>query len=315
MKMKDVTKGRFSRDLGMELRRLDLIQENKYCHIYRSECHGRLFIIKKYKGNDSSLIEEEAKALNFYHHIAKDDPDLIDSEAVKLVTEKNLLCIGFVEGKRFSDILYGGRKDAGVREQTIRIMGILGRLTKRFYEMTRSPGVETSPFIFEYAEHTSRQLARVPVLGSLLFRGIREKTAQLSESFRAARVTPSFVHGDFVFRNIHVDGERVGLVDLANTISESHTLNDVYNLNFALSNMILPKEFKAELWSAFQNGIEPLAFPEIAHRFYYEYNRRRWLMLKIRSRNPKDQMQAFRGLFAQIFRTGAGPFEKGGMAL
>ena len=111
-----------------------------------------------------------------------------------------------------------------------------------------------------------------------------------------------------------MDGKRVGLIDLANTIPRSHTLNDVYNLKFALNNMILPKEFKAELWSAFQNGIKPLVFPEIAHHFYYEYHRRRWFMLKLKSRNPKDQMQAFRGLFAQ-FRTGAGSFEQGGMAL
>lgn len=308
--MENLTKEQISQDLGMELTRLDLIQENKYCHIYRSQRDGKPFIIKKYKGDDSSLIEEEAKALNFYHHIAKDDPDLIDSRAVKLIAEKNLLCIGFVEGECFSDVLYRGRKDAGARKQSIHIMGILGRLLKGLYEMTHAPGDETSPFIFEYAEHTSRQLASVPVLGFLLFGGIREETAQLSESFKAARITPSFIHGDFVFRNIHVDGERVGLIDLANTIEKSHTLNDVYNLKFALSNMILPKEFKAELWSAFQNGIKPLSFPEIAHHFYYEYHRRRWLMLKIRSRNPKDQMQAFRGLFSF-----ARSFEQGDMAL
>ena len=308
--MENLTKEQFSRDLGMALTRLDLIQENKYCHIYRSECDGQPVIIKKYKGDDSSLIEEEAKALDFYHDIAKDDPDLIDSKAVKLNAEKNLLCIGFVDGECFSDVLYRGRKDPGVREQSIRIMGILGRLMKGLYEMTHAPGAETSPFIFEYAEHTSRQLASVPVLGFLLFGGIRKESAQLSESFKAANITPSFIHGDFVFRNIHVDGERVGLIDLANTIPKSHTLNDVYNLNFALSNMILPKEFKVELWSAFQNGIKPLAFPEIAHHFYYEYHRRRWLMLKMKSRNPKDQMQAFRGLFGF-----ARSFEQGGKAL
>lgn len=308
--MENLTREQFSQDLDMGLTSLDLIQENKYCYIYRSECDGQPFIIKKYKGDDSSLIEEEAKALNFYHDIARDDPDLIDSKAVKLTSEKNLLCIGFVEGECFSDVLYRRRKDTGVREQSIRIMGILGKLMKSLYEMTQSPGAETSPFIFEYSEYTSRQLASVPVLGFLLFRGIIKNTSQLSESFKAGNITPSFIHGDFVFRNIHVDEERVGLIDLANTIERSHTLNDVYNLKFALNNMILPKEFKAELWSAFQNGIKPLSFPEIAHRFYYEYHRRRWLMLKIRSRSPKDQMQAFRGLFGF-----AKSFEQGGMAL
>ena len=308
--MENPTREQFSRDLGMELTSLDLIQENKYCYIYRSEAPGQAFILKKYKGDDSALIEEEAKALNFYHDIAKDDPDLIDSKAVKLIAEKNLLCIGFVEGECFSDVLYRGRKDTGVREQSIRIMGILGRLMKGLYEMTHIQGAETSPFIFEYAEHTAHQLASIPVLGFLLFRAIEKDTAQLSESFKAAQITPSFIHGDFVFRNIHVNGERVGLIDLANTIERSHTLNDVYNLRFALNNMILPKEFKAELWSAFRDGIKPLSFPAIVHHFYYEYHRRRWLMLKIRSRNPKDQIQAFRGLLGF-----AKSFEQGGMAL
>ena len=310
MTMENLTKEQFSQDLEMGLTHLDLIQENKYCHIYRSECDGQPFIIKKYKGDDSALIEEESKALVFYHDIAKDHPDLIDSKAVKLIAEKNLLCIGFVEGECFSNVLYRGRKDTGVRKQSIRIMGILGRLMRGFYEMTRSPGAETSPFIFEYSEYTARQLANIPLLGFLLFRGIEKNTSQLSESFKAAQITPSFIHGDFVFRNIHVDGERVGLIDLANTIERSHTLNDVYNMRFALNNMILPKEFKTELWSAFQDGIKPLSFPEIVHLFYYEYHRRRWLMLKIRSRNPKDQMQAFRGLFGF-----ARCFDQGGMAL
>ena len=308
--MENLTKERFSQDLGMELTSLDLIQENKYCYIYRSECDGQPFIIKKYKGDDSALIEEEAKALSFYHDIAKDDPKLIDSRAVKLNAKKNLLCIGFVEGECFSDILYSGRKDAGIRERSVRIMGILGRLMKNLYEMTNVPGAETSPFIFEYSEYSSRRLENIPVLGFLLFRGLAKTTSELSEAFRAACVTPSFIHGDFVFRNIHVDGERVGLIDLANTIQRSHTLNDSYNLKFALNNMLLPKEFKADLWSAFEAGLKPLSFPEITHRFYYEYHRRRWLMLKIKSRHPRDRIQAVRGLFSF-----ARPFKSEAIAL
>jgi tRNA A-37 threonylcarbamoyl transferase component Bud32 len=307
--MEDLTH-EYSLDLGIELTSLDLIQENKYCYIYRSEADRQPFIIKKYKGDDSSLVREEARALDFYHDIAKDDPDLIDSRAVKLNAEKNLLCIGFVEGECFSDILYRGRKDVGVREQSVRIMGVLGRLIKGLYEITHVPGAETSPFIFEYCQYSSRQLESIPGLGFLLFKGIRKSTSELSEAFKMAQITPSFIHGDFVFRNIHVEGERVGLIDFANTIQRSHTLNDVYNLRFALNNMILPKGFKKDLWSAFRAGIQPLSFPEITHHFYYEYHRRRWLMLKIRSRNPVDQMQAVRGLFSF-----AKSYEQGGMAL
>ena len=52
--MENLTKEQFSRDLEMELTRLDPIQENKYCLIYRSECDGAPVIIKKYRGDDSS---------------------------------------------------------------------------------------------------------------------------------------------------------------------------------------------------------------------------------------------------------------------
>ena len=306
----DDLKRTYAQYLGMDLSSLDLIQENKYCRIFRSENDGQPFIIKKYRGDDASLIKKEAKALNFYHRIAKDDPDLIDSRTVKLNAQENILCIGFVEGECFSDMLYRARRDDAAREISIRIMGILGRLMRTLHEMTRLPGAETSPFIFEYAAYSSQQLEEIPVLGFLLFQGLRKSTAQLSRDFKAARITPSFIHGDFVFRNIHVSGARVGLIDLANTIERSHTLNDVYNMHFALSNMILPADFKEALWSAFRDGTKPLSFPEIAHRFYYEYHRRRWLMLKIKGRNPRDKAQAFRGLFSF-----AKPFEKEGSAL
>ena len=95
----------------------------------------------------------------------------------------------------------------------------------------------------------------------------------------------------------------MGLIDLANAIQRSHTLNDLYNLKFALNNMFLPRAFKKELWTAFEAGLKPLSFPEMAHRFYYEYHRRRWLMLKMKSRHPKEQLQAIRGLlsFAKPF--------------
>jgi hypothetical protein len=300
----------YGEGLEMDLSTLDPIQENKYCGIFQAESRGQPFIIKKYKGDDSSLVKTEAKALDFYHDIAKGDPDLIDSRAVKLNEKENLLCIGFVEGECFSDVLYAARKDEALKERSIRIMGILGKLLKSLYEMTQLPGSETSPFIYEYAEHSSRQLESIPVLGFLLFRGIRKSTAELSGGFKSARITPSFIHGDFVFRNIHVSGERVGLIDLANTIQRSHTLNDVYNLHFALKNMILPEDFKEKLWKAFHEGMKPLDFPKIAHHFYYEYHRRRWLMLKIKGRNPRDKAQAFRGLLSF-----AKPFEKGGQAL
>jgi hypothetical protein len=294
----------YSRDLDMELSSLHLIQENKYCGIYRSEVHGQPFIIKKYKGEDSSLIEKEAKALDFYHEIAREDPDLIDSRATKLNADRNILCIGFVEGECFSDLLYQAKRDVQKQEQCVKIMAILGRLMNGLYGMTHTPGEETSPFIFEYLEYSSGRLEDTVFPWGWLFKGMRSSAKILAESLRESHIAPSFIHGDFVFRNMHVQEKRIGLIDFANTIQRSHVLNDVYNLRMALHNMILPGDFKMELWSSFARGLNSLSFPETAHRFYYEYHRRRWLMLKIKSRNPKDKMQAVRGLlgFARAFR-------------
>jgi aminoglycoside phosphotransferase (APT) family kinase protein len=116
-------------------------------------------------------------------------------------------------------------------------------------------------------------------------------------------VVPSFVHGDFVFKNMHVDGERIGLIDFANANPLSHPLNDIYNLHFALANMLVPQGFKDRLMASFREGWGNVTFPEIVHRFYYEYHRRRWLMLKLTSRSPRDLIQGIHGLvsFAKPF--------------
>jgi len=50
MTMENLTKEQFSQDLEMGLTHLDLIQENKYCHIYRSECDGQPFNHKEIQG-------------------------------------------------------------------------------------------------------------------------------------------------------------------------------------------------------------------------------------------------------------------------
>ena len=294
----------YSRDLEMTLSSLGFIQENKYCRIYHSEVHGQPFIIKKYKGEDSSLMVKEAKALDFYHEIAGENPDLIDSRAIKFNADRNILCIGFVEGTCFSDLLYQAKSDLRKQGQCVGIMAILGRLMNGLYRLTHTPGEKTSPFIFEYIEYSSGQLEDAAFPVGRLFKGMRSSAKILAESLRESHIAPSFIHGDFVFRNMHVQGTRIGLIDFANTIQRSHLLNDVYNLRLALSNMILPGHFKTKLWSSFTRGMHSLSFPETTHHFYYEYHRRRWLMLKMKSRNPKDKIQAVRGLlgFARAFR-------------
>lgn len=301
--MDDDNRREYSLDLQLELTSLDLIKENKYCVIYLAGTPNGPRIIKKYKGGDSSLVSVEADALSFYHRLAQDQPNLIDSGEPLLRADRNLLCIGFVEGDAFSDFLYKARKDDSLRKQSVRIMRILGEVIRTIYEKTRRPQEETSPFIFEYINYCSTRLEQMPLLGSTLFKGMSSEAKELTDDYRGGNITPSFIHGDFVFKNIHIKDEMVGLIDFANANSLSHPLNDIYNLRFALANMLLPKGFKKDLLSSFQSGFGSHDFSEIAQEFYYEYHRRRWLMLKLTSRNPADLIQGFRGLlsFAKPF--------------
>ncbi len=294
--MDSETRQEYSRDLGIELVSLKLIQENKYCAIYRVETPKGPRILKKYRGEDPRLVTAEAEALRLYHRLAADDPDLMDSDEPLIRADKNLLCIGFVKGEALNETLYRARNDQRLRSTCVKIMKILGHVIRRLRDTTRSEDGETSPFIFEYLDYCSRRLEGIPILGSVLFKGAAIEAQQLSESLRHSKEIPSFVHGDFVFKNIHVHGDRVGLIDFANTNERSHPLNDIYNLRFALAHMFLPGEFKVHLLESFHAGLGPVNFPETVHRFYYEYHRRRWLMLKLTARSPWEKAQGMRGL-------------------
>jgi Ser/Thr protein kinase RdoA (MazF antagonist) len=292
----------YSQDLGIELKSLDLIKENKYCAIYLADTPDGARIVKKYKTGDPSLVRIEAEALRFYHLLAQDDANLIDSGEPLLREDKKLICIGFVEGEAFSDVLVRSRKDSDLRKRCVQWMRILGKIIRTIYDRTQSQEA-TSPFIFEYFDYCSARLEKIPIFGPIFFNGLSSEARELADEFRGSNDVPSFVHGDFVFKNIHVMDDRVGLIDFANANSCSHPLNDIYNLRFALANMLLPKRFKEDLLASFYEGLGSVEFSDIAHRFYYEYHRRRWLMLKLMSGSLSDLAQGFRGLasFAKPF--------------
>jgi hypothetical protein len=168
-------------------------------------------------------------------------------------------------------------------------MSVLGDLLREMLEGTPVPGEETDEFHFRYLRYAS---GRLP--SALL--GARGDPEDLIREYRETIVTPSFAHGDLVFVNIHVDGNRIGLIDFANSSCRSHHLNDIYALWFALENMWLPGRYRRELWASLVSSRGEVSFPPEAHRFWREYHRRRWLMLKVRSRNPRDLIQAARGL-------------------
>jgi len=292
----------YSEALGLTLLSLNPIQENKYCAIYLARTPDGPRIIKKYHGEDPALVREEARAIDFYHELTLENPDLLISGKSLLREDKNLLCIGFVPGDPMSEVLYRARRDPSLQAQLVRIMRILGRVLRTIYDKTRSPGAQTSPFIFEYMSYCSRRLEEARLF-SVFFRRLQQEAASLSTELAGADIAPSFVHGDFVFKNIHVEGERVGLIDFANTNPRSHPLNDIYNLRMALNNMMLSPGFKKDLLNGFYEAFQGISFPKAAHRFYYEYHRRRWLMLKLLSKGIQDRLEGIRGLltFARPF--------------
>lgn len=286
----------YSMALDLELKSLTRIQKNKYCTIFEASTPTGKCIIKKYLGDDPALVTIESQALLFYHELARVNDDLIDSGLPILNAEKNLLCIGFVEGTPFNDYLYKAIKNKEAQDRSANFMNILGKLIRTISEKTLQPGKDTAPFIYEYFEHASRRLEEIMFFGPVLFRGYHQQAIEIMDRFRSAKITPSFVHGDFVFKNIHVGSDKVGLIDFANAIFLSHPLNDIYNMRMALGNMVLPAIFKTRLLAAFEEGLGDLKFPAVAHEFYGEYQRRRWLMLKFSYWNPREILQGLRGL-------------------
>ena len=273
-----------------------LIQENKYCRIWWAIKDGDRLIVKTYHGFDTQLAEQEAEALDLYHDIASKREELIDSRCLGFEPRDNLLSIAFVEGECFTDLLYRARSDKDERKRAIAAMSILGRFSRQLWDRTRVAGGSPSPFMYEYLLHCSRRLEAFPILGRALFKGTEKEAARLWADLVQSGGDPSYAHGDYVFRNVHVQGNRVGLIDFANAIPTSHVLNDAYNLHFALANTWLSKDLKADLWKAYQDALGMDEYPEAAHRFYFEYHRRRWLQLKLWANRPWPWMQAARAI-------------------
>lgn len=285
----------YSRNLGLELTELEPIRVNAYCGIHLAKLDGAKVILKAYYEGDPKLVVLEAEALELYRKIALEREELLDSGAIRLDAENRMIAMEFVGGDRFSDFLYRAARKPELRSQACGTMLRVGELLSDLRTETRSAAGGTDPFMVEYIRFTSDELSRIPLLGPLLFGDAKQSVEEIIDRFESANVEPSFAHGDMVFQNIHVDGPRFGLIDFANSIVASHTLNDVYNLQFGLNSMFLPAEFKRDLLAALWSGLGDLNAPNEAHEFYYEYHRRRWLRLKLRSRSPVAWLQALRG--------------------
>lgn len=274
-----------------------LLAENKYCRILRATRRGEPVVFKAYKTEDDRLARLEAEGVSAYHSIAKDDPALIDSDVVAYSAEDRVVGIGFVEGERLADHLRAAAKDRARWGAAAEAMGVLGRFLARMRQATIRPGAALDPFHFEYLRHCTAKLRGLPLGAGRLAIGAGDGGLAAIEALPAAcALVPSRAHGDFVLRNIHIHGGRIGIIDFANTLAESHSLNDLANLWFSLRNMRIPRDFRDQLWSSVLEGLGPQDFPGEAERFFHEWHRRRWLMLNLGSRDPRRWAGAARAL-------------------
>lgn len=271
--------------------------ENAYCSIWSARCGGHRVAFKIYKTPDARLPELEAAAVDLYHSVVSGDDSFIDSGRVAFDEGRRMVAVGFVPGVRLADWLRASARDKALRDAAPALMAKLGSLLRRFRERTTQPGERFDPFHGEYLRYCSAKLASAPGIGAVMFRELAEDAGELVAALEGSGAAPSFAHGDFVFRNIHVHEGRIGLIDFANSLRLSHTANDVHNLRIALANMgTLPADYRDELWKAFEVGLGPERRVPAADRFFREFHRRRWLMLNLRCADPKRWMRAARGL-------------------
>ena len=295
----------YSKSLGIELTDLSPIQRNKYCAIGKGTLRdGTPCIVKDYGKSDPELAQLEADSLTFYDTISSGVDGLKSCGLLAHNPEENLLAISFMSGESFTRFVYKSLFSKARKNIALQHAKTLGSLLRELY--LRGPASsekELGDFMREYLQHSTDRLGKVPMLGKICLGKNAPSVQTLLSDAKESGERPSFCHGDCVPRNAHSDDSGIGLIDWANTSEQSHILNDVYNLFTALQNMVLPPTYKKQIIQSLSDGLGDLAFDVRLHRFFYEYHRRRWLMLKLYARRPWPFVQALRGLvtFAKPF--------------
>ena len=290
--------------LSLKLMSISLIQRNKYCAIFKGLLeNGQKCIIKDYGDSDPNLAFLEAESLNVYHEICRDSQELKSCRLLAYNGERNLLAISFMEGDSYTRFVYHSLLSSKQRASALKHARSLGRLLRELYLRHHTMGGVVGGFMGEYMRHSTNNLKRYPLLGRLCLGKNAPEIEDLLGAMAASGEPTSFCHGDCVLRNAHADNQGIGLIDWANTSKDSHILNDVYNLQTAVHNLFIPARYKRQLISALSDGLGDLSFDISLHRFFYEYHRRRWLMLKLYARRPWPLFQVLRGLltFAKPF--------------
>lgn len=294
------TRALFEQAAGRPIGALTPLGANKYCEIFLANGDS---VLKRYLAGDPQLARMEADGIRLYARTVADDARYLPMECVAFHEEHRIVGMSFVAGEELGPWLrLAARRTQGTIATDA--MRHLGLLLRRWRAETQAPGARLAPFHAEYLRHTAKELRALRGWGGTLFREAPAEAEALLARVEAAAPVPSFAHGDFVPRNVHIDGGAVGVIDFANAQPLSHPCNDAANMWFALHNLLLPGAFRDSLWRAFAEGLGPLGADEATEEFFHEYHRRRWLMLNLRGGNPLRVARALRALrtFARPWR-------------
>ena len=260
----------------LPLTNIHLIKRNPYCAIYRATCEQEIVIAKHYVKDQEQLVGNEAKSVALYQEIARSCDAWLDCKVIECNTQDGLLVVSFVPGTSLSQHIYHSKNKSLLLEN----IASLGKLLASIYRDTQKIGAIDS-FFYEYIEYCQQKLQAV--------RGIRKhliKRYRFPQIKKLQSSNISFSHGDFVPANIHVEGDKIGLIDFANSNHHAHIVNDIINFRIAINNMLIAKNLKRDILQALHQGIGELTIEPSVVDLFHAFHYYRWLMLNINSKNP-----------------------------
>jgi hypothetical protein len=279
--------------LGDSFEVSSLLASNPYCHIYKGSRDGEDCIIKQYAEGRQNLADREVEGITAYEKSVLGNTGFHSCRVMFQHQESGIFAMSFVPG---SPLAHRLRSGMGTRERTevLELMERLGSWLARFTALERKKG-KPDVFLGEYLVYCSSKLEK-SMWGGWLFPRMVAEAKELMKQYHRDDQVVGRIHGDFVPRNIHVDGTTLGVIDFANTLRESSPLNDLINFRMALENMGMSAKNTRSIYGALLSGFGCYECGIAELEFYGEYHRRRWLMLNLTSRQPWRVALGIRGL-------------------
>lgn len=260
----------------LPLTHIHLIKKNPYCAIYRATYEQETVIVKHYVQDQEKLVANEAKSVTLYQKIAARSHESLDCKVIECHVSHGLLVVSFVPGTSLSQHIYRSKN----RQQLLKNIVSLGKLLASIYRETQQTGMLDN-FFYEYIDYCQQKLQAVHGVRKYLATRYRFPQVKKLQSLNI-----SFSHGDFVPANIHVEGDKIGLIDFANSNDHAHIVNDIINFRIAINNMLIAKSLKRDILQALHRGIGELIVDPAVVDLFRAFHYYRWLMLNIHSKNP-----------------------------